>query len=215
MSCLSPGVSTVHLSTDGSPAGRWPDWAWCAGGCMRLPPKTNLADHSLPGRTGHSVSLDRGKLASGAPAHSRSALLLTNRQSQPVVQSCDGPGRLTACPPRCRQPRCPATLTAGATAPVVSAPPSVPPLAPGNHTALRVDRRCAPRSSGPRQAGTTTPAGPSVAVRETADGAHRPSRQPHAVRNVSVDSAAPRSAVRQGDTRRDREKRPAQPGIPS
>jgi hypothetical protein len=51
--------------------------------------------------------------------------------------------------------------------------------------------------------------GPSVAVRETADGAHRPWRGLNPVRHASVDTATQRSTARQGDTRRDREERPA------
>ena len=51
--------------------------------------------------------------------------------------------------------------------------------------------------------------GPSVAVRETADGAHRPSPGANPVRHTSVDTATQRSTATQGDTRRDREKRPA------
>jgi hypothetical protein len=47
--------------------------------------------------------------------------------------------------------------------------------------------------------------GPSVAVREKADGAHRPSWGTDAVRYTSVDTATHRPAARQGDTRRDRE----------
>ena len=48
--------------------------------------------------------------------------------------------------------------------------------------------------------------GPSVAVREIADGAHRPSDAPHAVRHASVDTATPRATALHGDTTRDREK---------
>jgi hypothetical protein len=50
---------------------------------------------------------------------------------------------------------------------------------------------------------------PSVAVRETADGAHRPFQGTKPVRHASVDTATQRSAATQGDTRRDREKRTA------
>jgi hypothetical protein len=45
----------------------------------------------------------------------------------------------------------------------------------------------------------------SVAIRETADGAHRPSWRPDAVRYSSADTATQRSTALQGDTHRDRE----------
>jgi hypothetical protein len=47
---------------------------------------------------------------------------------------------------------------------------------------------------------------PSVAVRKTADGAHRPSWGTDPVRYTSVDTATQRPPARQGDTSRDREK---------
>ena len=50
---------------------------------------------------------------------------------------------------------------------------------------------------------------PSVAVRENADGAHRPFQGTNPVRHASVDTATQRSTATQGDTRRDRGKRPA------
>jgi hypothetical protein len=50
---------------------------------------------------------------------------------------------------------------------------------------------------------------PSVAVRETADGAHRPFQGTKPVRHASVDTATQRSAATQGDTGRDRERRTA------
>src|ERR1017187_5169603 len=56
---------------------------------------------------------------------------------------------------------------------------------------------------------------PSVAVRKTADGAHRPSWGTDPVRYTSVDTSTQRPPARQGDTSRDREKRPAQPKITS
>ena len=56
-----------------------------------------------------------------------------------------------------------------------------------------------------RQAGTRRWRGPSVAVRKTADGAHRPRRRPTPVRHASVDTATQRPAARQDDTTRDRE----------
>jgi hypothetical protein len=56
------------------------------------------------------------------------------------------------------------------------------------------------RLSGACQAGTRGRRGPSVAVRGTADGAHRPSWRPDAVRYMSVDAATQRSTAVQGDT---------------
>src|ERR1035441_8356441 len=56
------------------------------------------------------------------------------------------------------------------------------------------------RLSGSRQAGTRDRRGPSVAVRGKADGAHRPSWRPDAVRYMSVDTATQRSTALQGDT---------------
>jgi hypothetical protein len=61
------------------------------------------------------------------------------------------------------------------------------------------------RLSGSRQAETRDRRGPSVAVRGNADGAHRPSWRPDAVRYLSVDTATQRSTALQGDTWRDRE----------
>src|ERR1039457_7696442 len=60
------------------------------------------------------------------------------------------------------------------------------------------------RLSGSRQAGTRDRRGPSVAVRGKADGAHRPSWRPDAVRYMSVDTATQRSTALQGDTPRDK-----------
>ncbi len=54
--------------------------------------------------------------------------------------------------------------------------------------------------SGPRQAGTRRCHGPSVAVRETANGAHRPFKGTDAVRYTSVDTVTQRPAALQGDT---------------
>jgi hypothetical protein len=65
------------------------------------------------------------------------------------------------------------------------------------------------RTGGAHQAGNTATSGLSVAVRETADGAHRPSQGPNPVRHASVDTATPRSTATQGDTSPDTEKRPA------
>jgi hypothetical protein len=56
------------------------------------------------------------------------------------------------------------------------------------------------RTGGAHQAGNTATSGLSVAVRETADGAHRPSQGPNPVRHASVDTATPRSTATQGDT---------------
>ena len=56
-----------------------------------------------------------------------------------------------------------------------------------------------------RQAGTRRWRGPYVAVRKTADGAHRPRRRPTPVRHASVDTATQRPAALQDDTRWDRE----------
>ena len=60
--------------------------------------------------------------------------------------------------------------------------------------------------SGPRQAGTRRCRGPSVAVREIANGAHRPFKGTNPVHYTSVDTATQRPAALQGDTPRDREK---------
>jgi hypothetical protein len=70
---------------------------------------------------------------------------------------------------------------------------------PRGHTGMHA------RLSGACQAGTRGRRGPSVAVRGTADGAHRPSWRPDAVRYMSVDTATRRSTAQQGDTCRDRE----------
>jgi hypothetical protein len=59
---------------------------------------------------------------------------------------------------------------------------------------------------GARQARTRRLRGPSVAVREKTDGAHRPSWRTDAVRYTSVAPATQRSTARQGDTPRDSEK---------
>jgi hypothetical protein len=68
------------------------------------------------------------------------------------------------------------------------------------------DRRgTATRHCGARTARTCRQRGPSVAVRETADGAHRPRRRPTPVRHASVDTATQRPAALQDDTRWDRE----------
>ena len=67
------------------------------------------------------------------------------------------------------------------------------------------------RSIGTPRAGTRRRRGPSVAVRETADGAHRPSNSPAAVRYTSVDTATRRSTARRGDTQRDKEETARQP----
>jgi hypothetical protein len=63
-------------------------------------------------------------------------------------------------------------------------------------------------SDGRLQAGTRCYRSPSVAVRETADGAHRPSPGTNPVRHASVDTATQRSTATQGDTPRDREETP-------
>jgi hypothetical protein len=65
---------------------------------------------------------------------------------------------------------------------------------PRGHTGMHA------RLSGACQAGTRGRRGPSVAVRGTADGAHRPSWRPDAVRYMSVDTATQRSTAIQGDT---------------
>jgi hypothetical protein len=65
------------------------------------------------------------------------------------------------------------------------------------------------RLSSAPQAGTARWRGPSVAVRGKADGAHRLFQGVNPVRHASVDTATRRSTARQGDIRRDREKRPA------
>jgi hypothetical protein len=56
---------------------------------------------------------------------------------------------------------------------------------------------------------------PSVVVRKTADGAHRPFQGTNPVRHASVDTATQRSTALQADTPRDNAERPAQPRIPS
>jgi hypothetical protein len=65
------------------------------------------------------------------------------------------------------------------------------------------------RRRGARQAGTRPRRTMSVAVRETADGAHRPSPGTNPVRHASVDTATPRSTATQADTPWDRENGPA------
>lgn len=65
---------------------------------------------------------------------------------------------------------------------------------PRGHTGMHA------RLSGACQAGTRGRRGPSVAVRGTADGAHRPSWRPDAVRYMSVDTATSRSTAPHGDT---------------
>jgi hypothetical protein len=65
---------------------------------------------------------------------------------------------------------------------------------PRGHTGMHA------RLSGACQAGTRGRRGPSVAVRGTADGAHRPSWRPDAVRYMSVDTATRRSTAPHGDT---------------
>ena len=77
------------------------------------------------------------------------------------------------------------------------------------HAQLSRERQAA---RGPPQTlvrGPSVRAPPSVAVRETADGAHRPFQATNPVRHASVDTATRRSTSRQGDTPRDSKKRPA------
>ena len=76
---------------------------------------------------------------------------------------------------------------------------------PGEFTRPRRTRETHARTGGARQVRDTAPAGPSVAVRETADGAHRPSWGPDPVRHTSVDTATQRPTATQGDVPRDRE----------
>jgi len=79
------------------------------------------------------------------------------------------------------------------------------------HGKLRADtpsthsqKRPLVRLGGAGRARTRRCPSPSVAVRKTADGAHRPSWDTNSVRYTSVDTATQRSTARQDDTRRDR-----------
>jgi hypothetical protein len=80
------------------------------------------------------------------------------------------------------------------------------PGAPRKYRAAKRAQGIHARVRGAHLAGTRHWHGPSVAVRETADGAHRPSRGTDPVRYASVDTATQRPAARQGDTRRDKKK---------
>jgi hypothetical protein len=115
--------------------------------------------------------------------------------------------------------RAPRPRTRGRPAPARPARPPARapgPPQPSAHHPSRSGRRMTPdrradtpgmraRPGRTPQAGTGRRRGPSMAVRETADGAHRPSDGNGAVRYVSVDTATRRSTPRQGDTRRDTE----------
>jgi hypothetical protein len=83
-------------------------------------------------------------------------------------------------------------------------PPSPAVRPPAHHRDRQAgctDARSTQRHTSSRN---TRPARP-VAVRETADGAHRPSGRAAAVRYTSVDTVTQRSTAPQGDTRRDKE----------
>jgi hypothetical protein len=82
---------------------------------------------------------------------------------------------------------------------------------------LMAELRCELKAAafGATTRGTRCHRVPSVAVRETADVAHRPSWGTNPVRYTSVNTATQRSTARQGDTRWDREKRPASARIRS
>ncbi len=89
-------------------------------------------------------------------------------------------------------------------------PPAHPPLPgpprdPVNHPGPRPGTRgCTPGSAARVKPGTRRRRGPSVAVRETADGAHRPSQSTNPVRHASVDTATHRLTVTHHDARRDK-----------
>jgi hypothetical protein len=78
--------------------------------------------------------------------------------------------------------------------------PEIAAAADDEATARAETRRLRRYHRGPRRRRV-----PSVAVRETADGAHRPFPGTNPVRHASVDIATQRSTALQGDTPRDRE----------
>ena len=82
--------------------------------------------------------------------------------------------------------------------------PSRPPSSRAITRAGRTPGGYTPGPGAPGQPGKRRQRGPSVAVRETADVAHRPRRRAPPVRHTSVDTATQRSAALQDDTRRDR-----------
>jgi hypothetical protein len=152
-----------------------------------------------------------------SPAGTRAGQVSPSRAARGAIATDDGAG--TANPPTGR--RGPGAARAGAkTAGWRMTPSSAFPADTG-HTAPGASNRGSARHQRGRRstrkpdltahvepehaAGTA----PSVAVRKTADGAHRPSWGTDPVRYTSVDTATQRPPARQGDTSRDREKRPA------
>ena len=132
---------------------------------------------------------------------------LTSRAAS-SPHGCPGPGTpaVNARATRARSAR-PATVTLSRTAALATSAPAFPgpPRSPGNHPGPQPGTRgCTPGPAARVKPGTRRRRGPSVAVRETADGAHRPSWRTNPVRYASVDTATHRPAVTHRDTRRDK-----------
>ena len=138
-------------------------------------------------------------------------MALSSAYAASSPHGCPGPSTpaVNARATRARSGR-PATVTLPRTAALAISAPAPSPPSPGEiHQAAGRTRRCTPDSAARVKSETHHRSGPSVAVRETADGAHRPSWRPDAVRYASVDTATHRPTVTHRDTRRDKKKRPA------
>ena len=159
-------------------------------------------DHAAGGADRDRDRLPRG--ARAAMTHAVPEQLPSSAASSP--HGCPGPSTpaVNARATRARSGR-PATVTLPRTAALAISAPAPSPPSPGEiHQGAGRTRRCTPDSAARVKPETHHRSGPSVAVRETADGAHRPSWRPDAVRYASVDTATHRPTVTHRDTRCDK-----------
>ena len=168
------------------------------------PPPGTDAVHGAPG-PGHPPPARRRP-----PCHTDRAAASRSPRSPPASRPADrtlmpeSPLTKTAASPHGRPGRAPDLRTPGRPR---------PPCTPGHRTARvttaisapsRGRTGCMPRSAAAVEPPAGRPGSPSVAVREKADGAHRPSWRPDAVRYMSVDTATQGPTALQADTRRDK-----------